>query len=1075
MSRPWRHLCLLVFFYLFSAIGYAQNNVRVSGTVSDNTGEPLAGVSITVKGSPSVGTATDANGKFSLSVPSGAVLVATYIGFVPQEIPIGSRTEFNILLLEDTQVLEEVVIVGFGTQKKVNLTGAVGVATAEDLQSRPVINATQALQGIVPGLNISVSGQNTLNSEMTLNVRGTTTIGQGSSGSPLVLIDGMEDNLSRINPQDIESISVLKDAAASAIYGSRAPFGVLLVTTKKGAAGRAQVNYNNNFRFSTPINMPTMADSWEFLNMFNDAEFANNGGKYRYFTTADPTTGILFSDLAKQYYDGMLAPNDHMRPANTSATAPWWHDYSFSNVDWLDLYYKNWTSSQEHNLSISGGTERSTYYLSTNYMDQNGLLKPGDDSLVRYAITGKFSAVLSKYVKIDYTSRFTRNEYERPTEFGNAEGFYDNVIRRARPVRPLLDPNGMTNNDVNYYDRLKNGGRNTNLRDIFVNQFRVVITPVKDWTITGELNARINNNWDKSSSLMGYSYAVDGVTPIRGALSPSKSSVYEYAYKAMFLNPNVYTNYSHTFLNVHNVSATAGFQSEHSDNRELSGRRYNLLSDNFPILDLTTTVELADIATNGEYQRWRTSGFFGRFNYDYNGKYLLEVNGRYDGSSRFRRGSRWVFSPSFSLGWNVAREDFFKPLTMYVNLLKPRFSYGQLANQNTNNWYPTYTTMNITGNYGQSWLIDGARHQVAAAPGLISSTLTWEKIRTTNLGIDYGALKNRLTGSFDYFIRKSLDMVGAGVTLPATLGTGVPNTNNLDLKTYGWELQISWRDRIKDFSYGATFNLSDSQTEILKYPNPTNRLDQYRTGEVTGNIYGYTTIGIARTNEEMQAHLANVNQSAMGSNWAAGDIMYADTNGDGRVNNGNNLRDDCGDLTVIGNSTSRYRVGLNLNMAYKGFDFQMLWQGVLKRDWDPGNQNVLIWGVNGGGEWWSAVFKEHLDYYRPEDTSSGLGPNVDARYPRANWSNKNRATQTAFIQNAAYLRLKNTQIGYTLPRKWTSKVSIDKFRIYASAENIATFTGLPDVMDPESVGIGRQGGITYPMSAVYSFGLSINF
>ncbi len=1065
-----KHRFLLLFTLLLMGVVnvFAQQRF-IKGMVLDENNEPLIGVSVMIKGTTQ-GAITDLNGNFSTQVSPGSVLVISYIGYVTQNIEIKNQSTLSVVLKTDNQMLDEVVVVGFGTQKKVNLTGAVGVATAKDIESRPVQNAVAALQGVVPGLNISASGQGTLDSEKSINIRGTTTIGT-SSGSPLVLIDGMEDNLSRINPQDIESISVLKDAAAASIYGSRAPFGVVLVTTKKGSEGRTVINYNNSFRYSKPINMPDLANSWEFLNYFNDASINNNGSRYRYFTTTD-LNGNYFSDLAKQYIDGELDPMDTIRPL---ANGQWNHDYSFGNVDWLHEYYKDQSSSQEHNISVSGGSKTINYYLSANYMDQDGLLKAGNDNYKRYAVTGKFSAVLNKYVKLDYTSRFSRIEYGRPTTFGNGEGFYDNVIRRARPTRPVLDPNGMPQNDVNYLWLLENGGRSTDQKDVFSNQFKVTITPLKNWNIVGELNARVNSNWSKSQTIMAYSYKNDGITKVRGALSSTKTSVYEYSYKALYLNPNIYTNYKFSIAENNNFLVTAGFQSEQFDTKDLSGTRYNLISDDFPILNLTTTNELADIATGGVYQRWRTVGFFGRLNYDYKDKYLVEVNGRYDGTSRFRQGSRWVFSPSFSLGWNIAREAFFESFNEYVNTFKPRFSYGQLANQNTNDWYPTYVSMPIYAGDNLSWLIDGSKHQTAYAPGLVSSTLTWEKIKTTNIGLDFGVLNNRLTGSFDYYIRKSLDMVGAGVTLPATLGVGVPSSNNLDLKTYGWELQVSWKDRVKDLNYGLTFNIADSQTQITKYPNPSNRLDQYRTNEVTGNIYGYTTIGIARTQEEMDAHLAKVDQSKLGSNWGAGDIMFADLDNSGAVDNGKNLRDDCGDLTVIGNSTARYRVGLNLNLEYKGFDFQMFWQGVLKRDYAPEARSMLFWGANGGGEWWSTAFKQHLDYFRPEDTTSGLGANVNARFPRATWSDKNRQVQTGYLQDASYMRLKNLQLGYTLPKIWTNKVGIDKLRVYVSGENLATITKLLDVMDPESVGIGRQYGTTYPMSAVYSFGISVNF
>ena len=400
-----------------------------------------------------------------------------------------------------------------------------------------------------------------------------------------------------------------------------------------------------------------------------------------------------------------------------------------------------------------------------------------------------------------------------------------------------------------------------------------------------------------------------------------------------------------------------------------------------------------------------------------------------------------------------------------------------MANQNTTNWYPTYQTIGVTTN-GGTWLQGGTLTNVAAVPGLISTTLTWEKIKNTNLGLDFGAFNNRLTGSFDYFWRKTQNMVGPGIELPATLGSDVPITIITDLTTYGLELSLGWRDQIgKEFKYGVRLSISDSQTRIDRYPNPTNSLDKYLEGELIGNIYGYTTIGIAKTQAEMDNHLAslpNGGQTALGDKWEAGDIMYADLNGDGKISNGANTMDDMGDLKKIGNDTPRFRTGISLDASWKGIDFSMFWQGVLKRDFDPGEGSMVFWGAS-GGQWWSTSFAEHIDYFRPENTSSALGANLNAYYPRALFSAKNHQPQTRYLQNAAYMRLKNLQIGYTLPKQWISKIGLQNVRFYVSGENLLTITSLTNTMDPETAGIGMQGGTVYPLSRTYSFGLSVNF
>ena len=1063
-----------------ASVQAVQQKQSVSGVVKDAAGEPIIGASVLEKGTTN-GTITDFDGNFQLSVSPNATLVISYIGYQTQELKVVLGKSLAVTMQEDTETLDEVVVVGFGTQKKVNLTGSVAVADKKLLEQRPVNNAITALQGVIPGLNITTSGLGgMLDNDKTIDIRGAGTVGDQSSGAPLILIDGMEGDLNAVNPQDIESISVLKDAAASSIYGSRAPFGVVLVTTKNGNEGKPVINYNNSFRYKTPLHMPDQMNSVEFISYNNDA-YGNNGmklvdGKYV------PGNGRWSEQIlqnAKDYMAGTLIDprTGEFNPLYTSGTdgSGWWDgNNGWANHDWLDMLYKDWTPAQEHNISISGGTKKLNYYFSANYMDEDGTLNYGTENMKRYTVTGKFSSQLTDYLKLDFSTRFTRSDYDRPTQLG--QSLYDNVMRRAYPTRPLYDGNGFKDYDFNYAWVLEDGGRTGIVKDAINNQIKATITPLKNWNIIGEFNFRIQNHWTHTENVYLEKTHSDGLRKTKGALSNSYSSIAEEAYNAVYLNPNVYSNYHFTLDNVHNFAATVGFQSESFEKKNVKASRGDLTSWDVPVLDQTTSKDNDRISIAGELQKWRTVGFFGRINYDYDGKYLVEANLRYDGTSRFRRDSRWVWTPSFSLGWNIARESFWEKYQDKINTLKLRASWGTLANQNTNGWYPTYATIELAQT---SWLVNGSQANTAKAPGLISPTLTWEKIYTTNIGLDWGAFNNRLTGSFDYFIRETRDIVGAGVELPAILGVAVPNTNNTDLRTYGWELQVSWRDQIEDFSYGATLSLSDSQTKILKYPNPTNRLDKYREGEVTGNIYGFISKGIAKTQEEMDAHLAslpNGGQSEIAGTWYAGDMMYVDVDGDGKISKGANTRDNCGDLVVIGNQTPRYRFGLSLDAAWKGFDVQMFFQGVLKRDYYL--NNMMFFGFTGGGEWWSTYLKPHLDYWR--DENSPLGPNPDAYYARPYRSGtnarKNQDTpQTRYLQDASYMRLKNLTIGYTLPRVLTQKLGIEKVRVYASGENLWTLSHIKDnLMDPEQVGIGSYGA-SYPLSQTYAFGLSVTF
>lgn len=1049
---------------------------KVTGKVVDANGEPVIGATVIEQGT-SNGTVTDFDGNFSLNVVSNTLLEVSYIGYKSQVLKAVYGKTISVTLKEDTEMLDEVVVVGFGTQKKVNLTGAVGVVSAEELQERPVTNAVQALQGVVPGLQITQTN-GSLEDTPSINVRGMTTIGQGTSGSPLVLIDGMEGDLNTINPQDIANISVLKDAAASSIYGSRAPFGVILVTTKSGnKEGKTSINYNNSFRWGTPVNMNHMMNSVDFGSWMNDT-FTNGGGS-PYFTL-DRMEKIVAYRNAKPYSPGRRITDDGtiLNGIDSNSNGTWLDPYAYGidDVDWYSEVYKKWTFSQEHNFSVNGGSAKLNYYASFNYLNQGGFIKVGEEGMQRFNGTAKISSELTDWLDFNYTMRFTRVDYTRPSALTN--GMYSDMARQGWPVLPVYDPNGFYYNAATWVPRLEEEGSDRTQTDHSYHQIGFVIEPIKNWITHIDFNYRIksaNRHWDTQ---LLYNHDVDG----NPYMYTRSTNVHEDYYKENYYNFNVYTEFTHSFQEKHNLHVMGGFQAENLKQTQFGLQRSGIMFADKPEVDLTTGLDYegneVTPLTNGARNEWTTAGFFARVNYDYKEKYLIEANVRADGTSRFRKGNQWKTFPSVSIGWNIAREDFCNSINDILGTLKLRASYGSLGNQNTTNWYQTYQTMTVGASDGL-WLMNGKRPNTATAPGLVSTALTWETVESYNVGLDWGLLGNRLTGSFDYYVRNTKNMVGNAPELPALLGTGVPVTNNTDLRTLGWELSISWNDRLNNgLSYGAKFNVYDSRTKITRYPNnPTNNIWTYIEGRYIGEIWGYSTKGLAHTNQEMQEHLAtlpNGGQDALGSDWKAGDIMYEDLNGDGKISGGAETLNDSGDLKVIGNHTPRFLFGLDLNASWRGFDIRAFFQGVMKRDYWQGS--TYLFGASSGGQWWATGLSQVTDYFRNEDSWSVQNGyqavNIDSYLPRPLYSDKNLQAQTRYLQNAAYIRLKNLQIGYTFPIELTNRWGIRSLRLYFSGENLWTGTSLAGQFDPETIS-GGVGGNAYPLSKTLSCGLNI--
>ncbi len=1048
----------------------------VKGVVYESEDEPAIGASVTEKGKKT-GVSTDVDGNFQISVSSpNATLVISYIGMDTQEIALNGRTDITVMMKANQTLLDEVVIVGYGTQKKINATGSVKTIDNSVLESRPLSNAVQGLQGAVAGLNITNDNGGGLGTEMNINIRGVGSIGEGSDSSPLVLIDGMEGDLSTINPNDIENISVLKDAAAASIYGSRAPFGVILVTTKSGEKG-TRVNYTGNLRIQQPIKVPTMANGYQYALMMNDA-YLNSGGTAPYSST----------QLQKiQAY--LRGENYGVEPTTWDPNEWTANQACFGSTDWYDVHLKNTSTAQEHNLSVSGGSDKVTYYFSGNFLDQNGIFTYADEKYQRLSLTGKFNVKFNKYVSFNWTTRLITNENKKPSALNDL--FYHNLGRRAAVIPVNMPDNSAAAGEYHYQSliqALEDGGDQNQKKQQIYNQGHLTITPVKDWNIHVELSSRIENNpYTRQFNPLYYTLpdgtqqgylVLEGLSSKHvindnGSFTVQPGIGEAYYEKAQTNNnyfaTNIYTDYALTLNEKHNFKFLIGEQTEYYRTETTRSAYYNISIPSTPFLPSVVGDE--GTMMSEKKSEWSSVGIFGRINYNYADRYMAEVNLRADGASRFPSDQRWGVFPSFSIGWNIAQESFFEPIAKKgLHYLKLRASYGVLGNQNTTSAYPTYQKMQSSGG---SLVLGGSQATILPVFSPYSTSLTWEKIENSGVGIDWGLFNYKLSGSFDWYQRTTKDMVGPAAALAGVYGASAPKTNNAELRTRGWELELAWRDQInKDWSYGISASLSDYNSVVTKYDSPDDKISGWYQGKKYGEIWGYQALGIAQSDDEMNAHLAVADQSSIGTNWGGGDLMYADLNGDGYVNTGAGTLADHGDYKVIGNTTPRYSYSFTLETQWKFIDVRAYFQGVGKRDFFF-EGSAPFFGI--AKEWQRTLYVDHLDYFRY--AGSALGANYDSYYGRLRIDQNNIQVCDRFLQDASYLRFKNLQIGFSLPSNTPLAKYVRKARLYFSAENLLTWTNLR-IFDPEAIGStsGDYGaGKAYPQYRTYSFGLELTF
>jgi TonB-linked SusC/RagA family outer membrane protein len=1012
---------------------WAQTQSNVNGLVTDFSGEPLIGVSILVKGT-SNGTVTDLDGKFSLSAEMGNMLQISYVGYISQEVKVESDKLLRIIMEEDTKKLEEVVVIGYGTQKKVNLTGAVAAVSAEDLASKPVMSTAQALAGLAPGLSVlQTSGRP--GQGATVKIRGTGTFSKAGT-DPLVLIDGLSGNIDDVDPNDIQSISFLKDAASASIYGNRAANGVILIETKKGAQGKTTITYSNSFGWQQPTELPDFLPSWEYAEYYNMA--MRNMGKQEAY----------LPEQIQKYRDGSDPDN-------------------YPNVNHLKWLLESGSGFQhQHNLSIQGGNATTSYNLSVGYRNQEGMTAKTSNERMTALFTMK--SEIAKGLMLNLNINAYNNKYNAPNgEPQSIDGMIGYAVRQG-PIYAGQKSDGSFGYQDNYSPEawLASESFVQNVsRNISASGQLTWNTPVDGLSFIGKVGMNYWTKYDKA-------YRADTYFDESKTVGPATLNVWT--------ANNTYTTFEalatyEKQIKNHTFKLLAGTSVEQSNNKGLEGYR-NTFPNNY-LYELGSG-DKSTATNDSSLEEYALLSFFGRINYAWKDRYLLEVNLRYDGSSRFAKGNRWGFFPSASLGWNITREQFMMPIADVVSNLKLRASYGLLGNQAGAALYTFAATMDLNDKLGNYIFSDG-RHIFTKAPAVVNPNTTWEKVESKNIGLDFGFFGNSLTGSFDVFQRDTKDMLGPTVDFPDFFGADAPKTNNARMRNRGWELVLSYRGKIgKDIDYSIGGSLSDATAEVTEYEGTrTNPKDNWYKGKKAGEIWGYRADGLIQTQAEADEYNNTYDLSFIsGKPWTPGDVKYRDLNGDKKINNGLNTLDDMGDMTVIGNTTPRYQYTINGSISWKGVTVSAMFQGVAKRDWDPGT-GAYFWGSGPYAQ--VTVFKEHLDYWSETNTGAYYPkPYIHTAGGVVPFRNKTMTLSDRYLQSGAYCRLKNLTVSYDIPAVWTKKVGLQKVQVFFSGENLLTFTTLKGMFDPEAIftknDYTAEGGKNYPMNKVISFGLVVN-
>lgn len=996
-----------------------QQTSTINGKVTDANGEAIIGASVTVKGTTSNGTITDLDGKFNLDAPANATLVISYVGYKTIEIPVNGKKTLTITLKEDTEMLDEVVVVGYGTQKKATLTGSVSSVGGDDIKKMSPVNITNTLAGKTAGVIANTRTGEPGEDNADILIRGKGTLG---STSPLIVVDGVADrSFGRLNPDDIESISVLKDASA-AIYGARAANGVIVVTTKRGKEGKVKVNYNGNLSFSQPTRIPEMLNSYQYATYVNEFD-ASQGNNPTYPETA----------MAK-----ILDGSDPI---------------SFPDTDWWGEVAKNWATNTQHSLSVSGGNDKLSFYSSAQYMYQDAIYRNSPQDYNQYQFTTNIDAQINKAVKfsMDILGRQeVRNRGVWSTE--DLFGYFLTTNPMSAPYFPngllRIGYDGVTRNAVLMVSDIPGTNKTTNNSINLKPKIRIdldIITPGLYAEGYAALDYTFNNGKSVNTpyDIYSYSSATGEYTNNRDATGAI--SVNSWSNNSNTITLNARIGYSRTFNDIHRIDAFASYEQSKYQYNGLSGYRTNYLSSALPDLDFGSKVD-ADKDNGGNSSETARQNWFGRVNYGYKDKYLAEVTLRYDGSMNFAPGHRWGLFPSLSAGWVISEEEFFAPLTDAVNFLKIKGSWGMMGNDNITAYqYLSIYSFNKDKSYAfgtNPSYVQGVYETRTANP-----LVTWEKAKTWNVGFSAQFLQGKFGLDFDYFQSRRNDiLITRNASVPTYSGLSLPAENLGKVKNHGFEIVASYRDRAGDFEWGATGNVTYANNEVIYMDEAANTPQwQKATGHPIDGMIMYKALGIYQTQEEIDAtpHLSGTKP---------GDLQYQDTNGDKKI-----TWDDA--VRIDKSTTPKWIFGLTLNGSWKGIDLNVFFQG------QADAQQLVMPGMNMATDFYEGRWME----------SNTPEQNAAAKWPRAFMKaaaldNRNSQSSTWWLRDASFVRLKSMELGYTFPKNLTKHIGVEKLRIYANGNNLFTIDSM-GIFDPEmTAGIGG-----YPIQRTLTFGANVTF